>query len=204
MALTFMHTHVHTLVRVDMYTHTNGARIPLQGGRPGTEGASPTTVLTHTIWVTLAGPPLQFHRGPWSDGQAGGRQVAVVQDSQTPPLTFLSAHPRGAWGWGGTLESGRLCLTGSDGCVCLSLGPCVSLCHVGPDVCMFRVGQQRWAWLARHAPIILSSRRGLRAEETGGAQLGSARGTLGSLRGGGRPHPGFAHSWLGGAGRVTH
>lgn len=80
--------------------------------------------------------------------------MAVVQDSQTPPLTFLSAHSRGAWGWGGTLESGRLCLTGTDGCVCLSLGLCVSLCHVGPDVCMFRVGHQRWAWLARHVPII--------------------------------------------------
>lgn len=80
--------------------------------------------------------------------------MAVVQDSQTPPHLFLSAHSRGAWGWGGTLESRRLCLTGTDGCVCLSLGLCVSLCHVGPDVCMFRVGHQTWAWLARHVPII--------------------------------------------------
>lgn len=119
-------------------------------------GPPPPAVLTNTIWATLTGPPLQFHRGPWSDGQAGGRQVAVVQDFQTPPLTILSAHSRGAWGWGGTLQSVRLCLAGTGGCVCLSLG----LCHVGLDVCMFRVGQQRWAWLAYHVPITLPSTMG--------------------------------------------
>lgn len=171
------HSHSHRVrALTSTLTHTcahSGARIPAQGGLPGTE-LPPAAVVTERIWVTAVGPPLQSRRGPWLDGQAGGTRPG----SPDPPSHLCLPVPVGRGGGEGPWSRG-IRLPGTDVPVRLSQGPCVSLSW-GRDMCQVCPRRQ-----ACHVPTTPSAPQGFRVE----GQAGPAKKTPCTLMGGREPHP---------------
>lgn len=128
-----MHAHAHMLTfarptRTCMHTTVEPGSP--RGGLPGTEGPRPAH-RPHRHYVGRCSCPV-IPQGTWSAGQ----EAAQAQDSQTPPSRLLCSFPW-AVGWGGVPGPGRLCLTGTGRCVCMSPGPCVSPWPRGLSVCLF-------------------------------------------------------------------
>ena len=187
-----MHTHTHTYTRARAPCTNRGS---YTGGCLALRGIPPPAALMESIRVTPAGPPPRNSAGrPWPR-----QAVALLQESQTPPLTFLSAHSRGAWGvdarvWASV--SLRLCLQGSDVCVCVSETVCEPVgCGTG-RVCV--PGLPTETDPAGHMPLLPCPTWGggrLRAQWAGEAQPGSQGGPPGSLPGGGGLTFGFSRAW---------
>lgn len=183
------HTRIHTSTRT--FAHTFAGTHTHAGVCLALRGTPPLAVLMKNNWVR---PPVPSPAIPQGD-PGPDRQLALVQVSQTRPLTFLSAHSLGARGVGGegrwslgVCVSVCLCPCGTDVCVCASETVCEPVLRGtgrGHVPGLLTGTGPAWPAMCRscHVPMALW------AEGAGGAQPGWTTRIPGSLLGGGSPHP---------------
>ena len=176
--------HTHTSTHTCTHTHAFALELTHALVEPGFRhravcphrgGPPPPDVLGNNIWVTPAGPHPRPATIPQGD-PGPDRQVALVQASQTRPLTFLSAYSLGAWRVVGrdagvwvSVSQGVCVLVGLT-CMSARPRPRASLCYVGPDVCAAPFCRQRQARVACHVPIVPCADGGARGGRGGGAR----------------------------------